>query len=253
MLDMTFTDRISYENIFKVVKLFDLQNLENYEKDAAKEPSEGNLDSSQDNEKDESLFDKINQCFEYLNTTNLGDVFNQGYVKYSYEDDNGIKNKVQFKYQLTKGYVFKKDVLILVFIDVSDQVEVTYQKELNERTNTMIACMTHELRTPLTCIIGMQECAIEVMGKDSPFIQEYIKPTNSCANYLLNQINNILDSSKMKFKTLKISKQKVCLREVCKSVLQLMDRKAQLKNLKMILNVKPGVPEFIISDKNRLT
>jgi len=46
MLDMTFTDRISYENIFKVVKLFDLQNLENYEKDAAKEPSEGNLDSS---------------------------------------------------------------------------------------------------------------------------------------------------------------------------------------------------------------
>ena len=44
---------------------------------------------------------------------------------------------------------------------------------------------------------------------------------------LLNQINSILDSSKMKFKTLKVVNQQVDLREICDTVLKLLERKAK--------------------------
>jgi len=54
-----------------------------------------------------------------------------------------------------------------VLTDVSDQVEADYQKEINSRTNTVVASMTHELRTPLNGIIGLQECAMEELGKKS--------------------------------------------------------------------------------------
>jgi len=51
--------------------------------------------------------------------------------------------------------MFKKEVLILILTDISDQIEVAFQKDLNKRTNTVVASMTHELRTPLNGIIGL--------------------------------------------------------------------------------------------------
>jgi len=76
---------------------------------------------------------------------------------------------------------------------------------MTKRTDTVVASMTHELRTPLNGIIGLIECGIEILGQSSTLVQEFLKPANNCAFTLLNQINNILDSSKMKFKTLKIN------------------------------------------------
>jgi len=58
-------------------------------------------------------------------------------------------------------------VLTLLLTDISVQVEVAYQKELNKRSETLVASMTHELRTPLNGVIGLQECAIENMGEKS--------------------------------------------------------------------------------------
>ena len=100
--------------------------------------------------------------------------------------------------------------------------EAVYQKNINKRTNTVVASMTHELRTPLTGIIGLQECAIDNIGGQNEDVQEFLKPANNCAYLLLNQINNILDSCKMKFNTLKVIKEKVDFRSLCKFVFKLM-------------------------------
>jgi len=53
------------------------------------------------------------------------------------------------------------------------------------------------------------------MGEMSEIVQEFLTPANNCAYTLLNLINNILDCSKMKFKTLKVVKERVDLREIC--------------------------------------
>jgi len=100
---------------------------------------------------------------------------------------------------------------------------------MSKRTNTVVASMTHELRTPLNSIIGLIECVIDKMEKTSNLVMEYLLPANQSAYVLLNQINNILDSSKMKFKTLKISRQKVSIRKVFSIVLKLLEQKAKLK------------------------
>ena len=97
-------------------------------------------------------------------------------------------------------------MLILILTDISDQVEASYLKAMSKRTSTMIASMTHELRTPLNGVIGLLGVAIQLMGQTSETVKNFLLPASNCAYYLLNQINCILDSSKMKFKKLKISK-----------------------------------------------
>ena len=69
---------------------------------------------------------------------------------------------------------------------------------------------------------------------------------------LLNQINNILDSSKMKFMTLKVSRQNVDLRELCSIVLKLFEFKVKHKKIKLICNIDEQIPKYIVSDKNRV-
>jgi len=56
----------------------------------------------------------------------------------------------------------------------------------------------------------------------------------------------------MKFKTLKMVKENVSLRKICKSVMKLFERKSMLKKVKLITSIKDDIPDYIISDKNRI-
>jgi len=56
----------------------------------------------------------------------------------------------------------------------------------------------------------------------------------------------------MKFKTLKILKENVSLRNVCKSVMKLFERKSMLKKVKLLTNIMFDIPDYIITDKNRI-
>ena len=76
----------------------------------------------------------------------------------------------------------------------------------------MVANMTHELRTPLNGIIGLVDLAIENLDKKSFQVKEFLSPAINCAMTLLNQINRILDSSKLEFKMIKISNSKTNLK-----------------------------------------
>jgi len=93
--------------------------------------------------------------------------------------------------------------------------------------------MTHELRTPLNGVIGLLELAIKLIGETTEIVTEFLLPANNCAYYLLNQINCILDSSKMKFKKLKISKQSVKIRSIFDIVKRLLNQKAKSKKIEL--------------------
>ncbi len=55
-----------------------------------------------------------------------------------------------------------------MFTEISDQIQVVrLLTKLNKDKITMVANMTHELRTPLNGIIGLIDCAIENLGKES--------------------------------------------------------------------------------------
>jgi len=56
----------------------------------------------------------------------------------------------------------------------------------------------------------------------------------------------------MKFKTLKVVNQQVNLREICDTVLKLLERKAKQKKIQLLCNIDEKIPEFIISDNNRI-
>jgi len=47
-------------------------------------------------------------------------------------------------------------------------------------------------------------------------------------------------------------KENVSLRKICKSVMKLFERKSMLKKVKLITSIKDDIPDYIISDKNRI-
>jgi len=56
----------------------------------------------------------------------------------------------------------------------------------------------------------------------------------------------------MKFKMIKITKEDVDIRKICKNIIKLLQRKADLKNIGLRLNIGKKIPKIFQSDKNRL-
>ena len=119
---------------------------------------------------------------------------------------------------------------------------------MNLNKVSMVANMTHELRTPLNGIIGLIDCAIDNLGNQSITSTEYLKPALNCSMILLNQINDILDNSKLKFKMIKISYTKTNIRSLVSEILQLFLRKSKLTNVALKSEISLKVPIFIMID-----
>lgn len=94
-----------------------------------------------------------------------------------------------------------------VYSDVSDrhayEEQLKLAKDFAEKENlgksVFIANMNHELRTPLNAIIGFSDMMIsQVFGKLSPKrYEEYATDINTAGRHLLEQINKVLDLSKI--------------------------------------------------------
>lgn len=95
----------------------------------------------------------------------------------------------------------------IVYRDVTERLK--YERELNEAKeqaeagsrakSEFIAHVSHELRTPLNAIIGFSEMMMQKifgsLGSDK--YDEYANVINSAGKHLLNQINQVLDLSKI--------------------------------------------------------
>lgn len=59
--------------------------------------------------------------------------------------------------------------------------------------------MSHEIRTPLNGLIGMNHLIAVHIDKEEqrPQIKEWLRKSNSTANYLLSLVNDVLDMSKL--------------------------------------------------------
>jgi len=68
-------------------------------------------------------------------------------------------------------------------------------QEANESKSIFLANMSHEIRTPMNSIIGFSELALD--GDVSAKTKQYLNNISDNAKWLLNIINDILDSSKI--------------------------------------------------------
>ncbi|WP_043091576.1 ATP-binding protein, partial [Xanthomonas sp. SHU 166] len=113
-----------------------------------------------------------------------------------------------------------------------------------------LATMSHEIRTPLNGIIPM----LELIGRGPLGLdqREMLRAANTSSLQLLRIVDDILDYSKLEANRLELEITTFNLRELLDGVLELMQRAAEAKGLRMALQLDPAVRLPVRGDPVRL-
>lgn len=121
----------------------------------------------------------------------------------------------------------------------------------SQAKSEFLANMSHELRTPLNAILGFTQ----VMSRDlqlSTEQREYLRIINRSGEHLLDLINDVLDLSKIEAGLSTVYKSSFDLYRLLDSLEEMLQIKAEQKNLQIIFNVSASVPHYIKTDPKKL-
>ncbi len=120
----------------------------------------------------------------------------------------------------------------------------------NRAKTAFLATMSHEIRTPMNGIIGMTALLADtVLGRVQ---REYAEAIRTSSNSLLAIINDILDFSKIEAGKLEIESLEMDLRGNVEEVGSMMALQAAMKELELIVDVRPEVPQAVLGDPQRI-
>lgn len=148
---------------------------------------------------------------------------------------------------------------ITVFRDITERAnyEATLEKAriLAEKSvrvkDIFLSNVSHEIRTPLNAIIGFTNLLLgEVTDQKS---LEYVGYIQYAGKNLLELINDILDFSKIEAGQVHLEKTPVPIRELADSISAIMHHRAVEKGIAYEALLGDGLPEFVETDKLRLT
>jgi signal transduction histidine kinase/CheY-like chemotaxis protein len=113
-----------------------------------------------------------------------------------------------------------------------------------------LATMSHEIRTPLNGIVPMLDLLMH--NKLPPDQAEMVHTAFLSSQQMLRIVDDILDYSKLEASKLQLESTTFNLRETLESVIQLMERPAQSKGLRLGLQIDPSVRLPVRGDPVRL-
>lgn len=125
-------------------------------------------------------------------------------------------------------------------------------QRLDKLKDEFLANTSHELRTPLNGIIGIAESLIDgATGQLPEQTNKNLALIASSGKRLAALIDDILDFSQLKHKSIELQIKPIALREIVSVVLTLSAPLAGNKNLQLINSISPELPPAA-ADENRL-
>lgn len=113
-----------------------------------------------------------------------------------------------------------------------------------------LSIMSHEIRTPMNAVIGMSHLLMEGNPREDQL--ENLKTLQFSAENLLELINNILDFSKMDSGKIELEKIPFNIQDILQRIIHSCTYQIRQKNLNMIVDIDPNLPQQVVGDPVRL-
>ena len=156
--------------------------------------------------------------------------------------------------KIDDGTVIWNGIVMDITRDKQREKELKQAKEAadaaNQAKSEFLANISHELRTPLNAILGFGHLLKNQIIEPRPLT--YIESISSSGNTLLALINDILDLAKIEAGKLVMHYESVNLRHLVTEIKQIFLVQAKRKNLLLLLDIDPQVPEAMYFDQMRL-
>jgi len=116
-----------------------------------------------------------------------------------------------------------------------------------------IANMSHELRTPLNSLLVLAEQLQDNPDHNMTETQvEYASVIRASGNDLLSLLNSILDLAKVESGTVTVEMNVVSVGQLRAALLREFEQVAQVKGLGYSVDITPGTPAELVTDRQRL-
>ncbi|MES2555785.1 MAG: chemotaxis protein CheB [Bacteroidota bacterium] len=110
--------------------------------------------------------------------------------------------------------------------------------------------MSHEIRTPMNAIIGFTNVMLKAELSDKQ--AEYIRAIKTSGEALTVLINDILDLAKVDSGKMVFEKRAFKLEESISAVLHLFEAKVREKDVVLVMQYDPAIPDILVGDPIRL-